>query len=143
MERLTEQKNNYKTLAGQARHLATINAISKYMLRDIYSTLYDKLQKIEDLEEEIGMTLDNFYKCIKHAERSIYIIKFDNDYEEYKIIRIYKDEDSAHYFSENGFIFIGTDECENYYEIPFTCYGESLYFSSEEAEEALEKMKNG
>ena len=73
MERLTEKGKESKTFKGMARHLATINCINKGLLRELYIQQYDKLQKLEDLEEQIGISLDELVEQYKLYQQAFYL----------------------------------------------------------------------
>lgn len=144
MKRLTGKGEEYKTLTGLARHLVTINSISKEVLRKLYCMQYDKLQKFEDLEEQIGMPLEDFYKCISHDDVSFFIVEKNEDNDEFEIIEVFKEDGYMHNYSQGKFMFCGHayDTNENYYEISFGNYGKDLFLTREEAEKKLEEIKN-
>lgn len=96
------------------------------------------------LEKQIGMTFEDFYKCVTHNGDSFYIIEKNEDSEDLEVIEVFKEDGSMHFFSNDGFYFSGYayDTNENYYEVHFTSYGYDLFLNQEEAEKALEERKN-
>lgn len=105
---------------------------------------FSKLSKIEDIEEEIKMSLVDFYKCIISSKDEFYIIVEDEDNEQLKIVEVFKKNDGAIcYVIQEKFYFTGESKDGFYYEYPFSSYGEDLFLTLEEAEIKLKELKNG
>lgn len=140
MDRLTRKHDDGVYVVEMQEHDTEANA--RKTLMENFNKCCNKLGKLEDIEEEIGMSLEDFYKCIIHNEESFYIIEESEDTKEFEIIEVFKDDEYMHMYV-NGFIFAGNvyDKDERCYEIPFKSYGKSMFLTYEEAEKALKKIE--
>lgn len=112
------------------------------------SNACEKLGKLEDLEEKIGMSLENFYKCITHNNEFYYVID-ENEEGILEIREVYINDGYMHNYcsdveNRNGYFYFNGED-ENYCEhnTPFNLYGETMFLTCEEAEKKLEELKNG
>ena len=133
MERLTE-KNDYELTQKEY----------PYKGLGLNSKIFEKLGILEDLEEQIGMPLEAFYKCITHNEESFLIIEMNDDSGEFEIIEVFKVDEYMHSYSSGKFMFCGYayDTNENYYEMSFDNYGKDLFLTYEEAKKKLEEINS-
>ena len=92
MSRLTE-KNKFDTHYGIS--------ISKNLLQ----SAYDKLGKLEDLEEQLGCPLEVREKAIKYG---IYIKNIYGEMVNFKVMLVYKNEQMGYYFRfiNDGYVLL-------------------------------------
>lgn len=134
MERLTRKINN------------------EYTWKTCYLDCIPKLGKLEDLEEQIGMSLLEFLNLIG---KDIYVIAsesyeyysdgvsygyYNNAYEMFKEeLHDYPHKETISFLYENGIVY----NCyESHYYYPTKELGLSWFLTREEAEKKLEEMKN-
>ncbi|MGX8833982.1 hypothetical protein ACWG0P_07190 [Amedibacillus sp. YH-ame6] len=106
------------------------------------NVIFQKLGKLEDLEEQIGMPLEDFCTCMFHTGDFFYVIVKNEDTEQLEIVEVEKEEGYMNQYSQGAFYFTGESEKDIFYEYPISCYGKDLFLTYEEAEKKLEEMKN-